>query len=328
MEVITVQLFKSYFIATSFLLISYAVSLPQFQQSPPSGRLSASTGREQQSRQQMRSPSGSEWAFDSINPMLAGSQSNSGSTHGVRSNRTAMSDEIVFPDQLHMLNGKVKNRGSTNKDNQAIFSLPNNTTPKCVDPTSGSTFCEQIDEYPDSIIADVVQKRRTQFQTFFGDDVVTNELFNRIDDNLRQMSLCVSREQVIFPKLALNKDDIWKYIVNVNETYRQGIRVEQCSKENKACLFSEFFPRPSKATCKQKFIYRKLIAINSLGEPEPDAFMFPSCCSCVLEYNSSDLQLRSAEPETPRAVSALPLGGHPNPRPTTGRPDPRRKINV
>ncbi|RZF41597.1 hypothetical protein LSTR_LSTR000311 [Laodelphax striatellus] len=309
-------------------IISYAVSLPQLQQNPSSSKRSDSIGREQQSRQQTRSPSGSEWAFDSLNPMNAGSQSGAGSSkHGVRNNRTAVSDEIIFPDQIHLLNGKIKNRGSGNKDSQSIFAIANNTTPSCV--TDGSTFCEQPDEYPEKIIADVVQKKRSQFQTFFGDDVVANELFNRIDDNLRQTSLCVSREQVIFPKLAMNKDDVWKYIVNVNATYRQGIRVEQCAKENKACLFSEFFPRPSKATCKQKYIYRKLIAINSFGEPEPDAFMFPSCCSCVLEYNSGDLQLRSADADaSPRAVSALPLGGHPPTTPTPARPDPRRKFNL
>lgn len=36
------------------------------------------------------------------------------------------------------------------------------------------------------------------------------------------------QEQVVYPKLALNKDDEWKFVVNVGEDYVQGVRVETC----------------------------------------------------------------------------------------------------
>jgi hypothetical protein len=38
----------------------------------------------------------------------------------------------------------------------------------------------------------------------------------------------ILQEKLVYPKLALNKDNDWKYIVNVGEEYVQGVRVETC----------------------------------------------------------------------------------------------------
>jgi hypothetical protein len=36
------------------------------------------------------------------------------------------------------------------------------------------------------------------------------------------------QEQLVFPQLGLNKDNDWKYIVNLGEEFAQGVRVETC----------------------------------------------------------------------------------------------------
>jgi len=38
----------------------------------------------------------------------------------------------------------------------------------------------------------------------------------------------VFQEQIVFPKVALNKNNEWKYVVNLEEEYVQGVRVETC----------------------------------------------------------------------------------------------------
>jgi hypothetical protein len=38
----------------------------------------------------------------------------------------------------------------------------------------------------------------------------------------------VFQEKIVFPKVALNKNDEWKYVVNLEEEFVQGVRVEIC----------------------------------------------------------------------------------------------------
>jgi hypothetical protein len=38
----------------------------------------------------------------------------------------------------------------------------------------------------------------------------------------------VFQEQIVYPKAALNKNNEWKYVVNVGEEFVQGVRVETC----------------------------------------------------------------------------------------------------
>ncbi|XP_068083060.1 protein spaetzle-like [Anabrus simplex] len=92
--------------------------------------------------------------------------------------------------------------------------------------------------------------------------------------------LCRAREMTIFPKMAQNKDNDWLFIVNVEPEYIQGVHVEVCENENAPCELSQAFPPGYTSFCRQKFIYRKLIALNGDGKPVPDSFKLPSCCAC------------------------------------------------
>ncbi|CAB3365806.1 Hypothetical predicted protein [Cloeon dipterum] len=92
------------------------------------------------------------------------------------------------------------------------------------------------------------------------------------------------QEHVAYPKLAQNKEDKWFFIINQPENV-QGIRVEKCIKEQ-PCTLSESLPIGYKTSCRQKYIYRKLVSINENGRPLTDSFRIPSCCSCHFRLTS------------------------------------------
>lgn len=50
---------------------------------------------------------------------------------------------------------------------------------------------------------------------------------NRIDSNDDE-PLCASKEEIVYPQAAQNKDDQWLYIIN-QEGYTQGVRIEKCA---------------------------------------------------------------------------------------------------
>lgn len=50
----------------------------------------------------------------------------------------------------------------------------------------------------------------------------------------------------------------------------------------KQCEMTQNFPLGYETKCKQKYIYRQLLAINENGNTVKDLFRLPSCCQCVL----------------------------------------------
>lgn len=48
------------------------------------------------------------------------------------------------------------------------------------------------------------------------------------------------------------------------------------------CDYSQNFPLSVKTKCKQQYVYRNLLAINSDGKPVMEHFQFPSCCKCMV----------------------------------------------
>ncbi len=51
-------------------------------------------------------------------------------------------------------------------------------------------------------------------------------------------------------------------------------------RENEQCMFTEGHLPGYLSTCKQKFIYKKLLAFTPEGKAMPDTFRLPSCCVC------------------------------------------------
>ncbi|KAK9506297.1 hypothetical protein O3M35_008257 [Rhynocoris fuscipes] len=153
--------------------------------------------------------------------------------------------------------------------------------PECA---KGSTFCENVDHYPSQYIENVLQETGIQFKGMFGNDIVRDytSLLHRIDVK-EEHTLCPSVENVVYPKTAKNKEDQWLFVVNQGQ-YRQGVRVETCKSpdNSESCAFTEGFPLGYKTTCRQKYIYRRLIALNADGKTITDTFQLPSCCACIV----------------------------------------------
>ncbi|KAJ8931656.1 hypothetical protein NQ314_015413, partial [Rhamnusium bicolor] len=54
-------------------------------------------------------------------------------------------------------------------------------------------------------------------------------------------------------------------------------------------------------SCKQKFVYSRLLSLSDLGSPSPDTFQLPSACCCAYKKNSKFLQ-NYGTPFTPTRV--------------------------
>ncbi|KAF2882704.1 hypothetical protein ILUMI_23437 [Ignelater luminosus] len=172
--------------------------------------------------------------------------------------------QIIFPDSYELLNKPI---GRIEK------------TPPCA---NGLSFCEDIDSYPYDHLRTVLQKKPAE-KTFFGVDEAPETIANRFGGEFDdQPFICGSRETTIFPKVAMNKNYKWKYIINQGESdkYIQGIRIETCIKPESPCYLIGSAPAGYSTSCKQKFILRRLLSVSETGQPVADSFRIPSACCC------------------------------------------------
>ncbi|XP_065352414.1 protein spaetzle [Cloeon dipterum] len=195
------------------------------------------------------------------------------------------SSRVIFPGPMH---NSLKNRTTYFSESGVIDRTPSfipfvpssERTPSCAD---GSTYCEEPDNYPKDYISQLLKSEKMIKGLFGQDDVSTISVSQRIDSS-DETPICPSMEHVAYPKLAQNKEDKWLYIINQPENV-QGIRVEKCIKEQ-PCTLSESLPIGYKTSCRQKYIYRKLVSISENGRPLTDSFRIPSCCSCHFRLTS------------------------------------------
>ncbi|XP_059079749.1 uncharacterized protein LOC131877925 [Tigriopus californicus] len=96
--------------------------------------------------------------------------------------------------------------------------------------------------------------------------------------------LCSSVASYIYPKRAQNKDNHFKFIINVPEkSFVQAVRIERCRAPGDQCSLQggiSFADLGIQTVCRQKYIHRRMLALNEQGEEEVDLFKFPSCCVC------------------------------------------------
>ncbi|KAF0305583.1 Neurotrophin 1 [Amphibalanus amphitrite] len=99
------------------------------------------------------------------------------------------------------------------------------------------------------------------------------------DDNnlVDETAACAASEEIIFPTMAMNDKKEWLYVANV-DSMTQGIRVEKCLDEGRPCKIGELF-----TVCKQKYIYRKMLAMDVNQKLEADNFRIPSTCACFVK---------------------------------------------
>lgn len=176
-------------------------------------------------------------------------------------------DAIVFPTDNPM-------------PNRTKFNLKD--VPSC----QGSTFCETVPNYPESLLNDVI--RANESIKYLGVIDEVPDVIQRIDVADDDVLLCLSNEQIVYPKTAENKQKEWLFIANQKDI-KQGVRIETCVNENSECNVVTGLAEGYVMTCKQKYIYRQLIAIRENNTLAPEMFRFPSSCCCHAKFTGNAL---------------------------------------
>ncbi|XP_038210568.1 protein spaetzle 5-like [Zerene cesonia] len=97
--------------------------------------------------------------------------------------------------------------------------------------------------------------------------------------------LCQVRTQFIQPQAAQNNKGNWRYVVNMPNNMTQLVRVETCSSSTCSGLCS--LPRGYTSRCEQKYIQKRLVALQPSGQTlYTDVFWIPSCCQCTIINNN------------------------------------------
>ncbi|KOC60739.1 Protein spaetzle, partial [Habropoda laboriosa] len=144
------------------------------------------------------------------------------------------------------------------------------------------TYCEDTPHYPTEIILLALEKN-PQLRDYANSDEM--DIYPQSEYEPEEEPLCVSAEKIIFPKLGVTKDSEWKYIVN-HENLVQSVRIETCLEQEKPCRVIEGFAEGYYTKCKQKYIYRQLLAVTTDGSINHESFRFPASCCCHIEFQA------------------------------------------
>lgn len=166
-----------------------------------------------------------------------------------------------------------------------------------------STFCTHLINYPEELVNRAIQQNDSLklFQTVdpvsepIGDkpkfDEPNNsprlfqnadpmfEIGTRLEFDRNDSPFCSSYVRLIYPRSAETMDRRWLYIVN-QDNLQQGVRIEVCMNEGSVCNgLDDYLSGGYKVFCKQKYIYRELVAVDN-DIVKKDIFRFPSSCCC------------------------------------------------
>lgn len=171
------------------------------------------------------------------------------------------------------------------------FQLPNNHQHFYPNPTfmpndrdcltKNQPYCVATQNYPASLIDDLIRKSSHKFESAFGSDAIEVIDIGTRNNANDEEQLCDSYEEVIYPTSGEREDTTKWFIVNTNK-YQQGVRIARCLNPSNPCRMTEAFPNFYRTECKQHFAYRELVAVTPEGNTTKDKFKFPACCTCVL----------------------------------------------
>ncbi|CAG0879337.1 unnamed protein product [Darwinula stevensoni] len=220
-------------------------------------------------------------------------------------------------------NGTALNRGTPASSGAVIFpvmtqgplpqppSLPSESIsePICEEELNG--LCVDVRSYPSQLVNAAVRRRfttRDQEKAVFDNDLEDDEILSDVDrppvdtrlgpsglipgeDFYTQESpLCRSEERVIYPRAGRTKEGKMKFLIN-DDRYVQAVRVEKCLFPGRPCRLGLEIPLGFQTICRQKFVFRKMLALNEVhGDTITDLFKIPSCCVCYLQ---NSIQLKS-----------------------------------
>lgn len=157
-----------------------------------------------------------------------------------------------------------------------------------------SAYCVEDDSYPTQIIRNVLQNLNVDLSD---KEILARQPLNH-EDSIDQR-VCTSKRKTIYPKAARSADHEWLYVVN-DVQYAQAVTTEICADEEAPCDFvSSGLPPGYSSSCRQKFAYRKLLAMHPTEKKAyAENFPFPSCCVCYVK--SPPLGARSLNPSRRR----------------------------
>ncbi|CAH2105297.1 unnamed protein product [Euphydryas editha] len=145
-------------------------------------------------------------------------------------------------------------------------------------------ICEDVPNYPEELVADLIQKvRRANLLKFNKDELDIPQIAERIGPEEETIELCNSVERIYAPRAAQDTNKEWHLIANDKKTPQQTFRVEVCQNKDAACSSVAYFQHGYEARCVQKYMLRMMVAVNEKNELIERPFQVPSCCSCIVK---------------------------------------------
>ncbi|XP_034829744.1 uncharacterized protein [Maniola hyperantus] len=143
-------------------------------------------------------------------------------------------------------------------------------------------ICEDIPNYPEELVDNLIHELMRQNRTRFNKDMLeVPQIAQRIGPEDDNIELCDTVEKLYAPRAAQDSNMEWHVIVNDKKKPQQTFRVEICKAKESACSSIAYFQNGYKARCVQKFMLRNMLAINDQQTVVEKAFQVPSCCSCI-----------------------------------------------
>ncbi|XP_076370112.1 protein spaetzle 5-like [Tachypleus tridentatus] len=176
--------------------------------------------------------------------------------------------------------GPVKNQSS----------LPHSLSPPVpVNCSEDATFCENVKDYPEDLIARAVG---TEFREFFHK---SGQAANPPHE--RDALVCGEEKFIVYPRAAKDEKHNWLYLVNTIN-YRQPVEVKKCKEGNLLyCKSQQSLPLEYTIECVNKTIKQKMVAIRN-GQPSTDSFIFPNGCEChisEIQHSEQDLPKQASQ---------------------------------
>lgn len=78
-----------------------------------------------------------------------------------------------------------------------------------------------------------------------------------------------------------------------------------CRRDGQSCMFNDDGPTGYESYCKQKYIYKKLLALDPEGKAITDTFRLPSCCVCFLRSAFVSDRINTGKPNFPNPKVSL-----------------------
>ncbi|XP_013791298.1 protein spaetzle-like [Limulus polyphemus] len=160
-----------------------------------------------------------------------------------------------------------------------LYNLP---PPIPVNCSEDATYCENVEYYPEDLIAWAVG---TKYREFFQQSERVSEPPLR---NESDVLVCDGKKLTVYPKAVKDEERNWQYLVNT-VYHRQPIEVNKCREEDFSyCKAQNNLPPGYTIKCVNRTFKQKMVVIRD-GQPFTGSFSFPHDCKCyILKSDTGD----------------------------------------